>query len=121
VASARRNARRGALLDIFHRTISEPDQEALFAVIEQMGSYHPAQPHWYLPLIGVDPTLQRKGYGSILLEHVLRDCDRDGRPAYLESSNPENISLYQRHGFEILGTIQIATSPPIIPMLRLSR
>ena len=44
--------------------------------------------------------------------------DEDGTPAYLESSNPVNISLYQRHGFEVLGTIQVGTSPPITPMLR---
>jgi hypothetical protein len=36
----------------------------------------------------------------------------------LESSNPRNITLYQRHGFEILGTIQIGSSPTLVPMLR---
>jgi hypothetical protein len=27
-----------------------------FAVFEQMAQYHPAEPHWYLPVIGVDPA-----------------------------------------------------------------
>ena len=27
--------------------------------------------------------------------------------AYLESSNPRNIPLYERHGFEALGEIQV--------------
>jgi GNAT superfamily N-acetyltransferase len=110
-----------ALLDIFRRTVPKPNQEALFAVFEQMGTYHPDEPHWFLPLIAVDPMHQRKGYGSMLLEHALQGCDRDRKPAYLESSNPENIPLYQRHGFEILGTIQVGTSPPITPMLRVPR
>ena len=92
--------------------------QTLFAVFEQMGQYHPDEPHWYLPLIGVDPAQQGKGYGSALLKYALRRCDEDGSPAYLESSNPKNIPLYRRHGFEVLGTIQVGSSPPITPMLR---
>ena len=29
--------------------------EAVFGVLEQMGSFHPSEPHWYLPMIGVGP------------------------------------------------------------------
>ena len=52
------------------------------------------------------------------MQHALAACDRDGTCAYLESTNPRNIPLYQRHGFELLGTIQVGMSPPIFPMLR---
>jgi ribosomal protein S18 acetylase RimI-like enzyme len=74
-----------------------------------------------LPLIGVDPAQQNKGYGGALMRHALIECDRDKKLAYLESTNPKNISLYERHGFEALGTIQVGTSPPIVPMLRKPR
>jgi ribosomal protein S18 acetylase RimI-like enzyme len=111
----------GAIADLIQRTIPGAEQEPLFAVFDRMGQYHPDEPHWHLPLIGVDPTQQRKGYGSVLLAHMLRFCDHDSTPAYLESSNPVNIPLYQRHGFEVLGTIQVGTSPPITPMLRRPR
>jgi ribosomal protein S18 acetylase RimI-like enzyme len=107
-----------ALMSLFARTVPEPQQEVLFAIFEQMGNYHPHEPHWYLPLIGVDPVQQRKGYGSMMLEHALKVCDQDRTLAYLESSNLENIPLYQRHGFEVLGTIQVGTCPPVTPMLR---
>lgn len=90
-------------------------------VFEQMASYHPQGPCWYLPLIGVDPAKQGRGYGSALLRYALERCDRDGLPAYLESSNPRNIPLYQRHGFEILGSIQAGSSPTVVPMLRRPR
>ncbi len=93
----------------------------LFAVLDQMEQYHPTEPHWYLPLIGVDPAHQRKGCGGALMKHALEQCDRDHLPAYLESTNPRNVSLYQRHGFEALGTIQERASPPLIPMLRKAR
>ncbi len=110
-----------ALMGLFHRSLPEQGQRDLFAIFEQMGSYHPHEPHWYLPFIGVDPAHQRKGYGSALLDHVLRGCDQEWLPAFLEASSLESIPLYQRHGFEVLGTIQVGTSPPITPMLRRPR
>lgn len=90
-------------------------------VFEQMDSFHPEEPCWYLPLIGVDPPQQGRGHGSALLRHALAQCDRDGSLAYLESSNPKNIPLYERHGFEALGSIQAGSSPTIVPMLRRAR
>jgi ribosomal protein S18 acetylase RimI-like enzyme len=90
----------------------------LAGVFEQMAGFHPHEPHWYLPLIGVDPALQGRGYGAALMRHAVRRLDADGVLAYLESSNPRNISLYQRHGFEILGTVQVGASPVVTPMLR---
>jgi ribosomal protein S18 acetylase RimI-like enzyme len=90
-------------------------------VMQQMASYHPQEPHWYLPMIGVDPAWQGKGFGSTLLKHATDICDRDGVPAYLESSNLANVPLYERHGFEVIGRIQAGGSPVITPMLRKSR
>jgi ribosomal protein S18 acetylase RimI-like enzyme len=90
-------------------------------VFERMSTFHPNEPHWYLPLLGVDPLHHGKGLGSALMEHALILCDQDNKYAYLESSNPKNVPFYKRHGFETLGTIQINTSPPIIPMLRKPR
>src|SRR5215204_6219335 len=95
------------LVSWIQRTVSVWVQDELLAVFEQMGNAHPKEPHWYLPLIGVEAIHQGYRYGSALMEHALVPCDRDQTLAYLESSNPRNISLYQRHGFEILGTIQV--------------
>jgi ribosomal protein S18 acetylase RimI-like enzyme len=110
-----------ALIALLQRTVSDQIQKDVFAVFEQMGSYHPNEPHWYLPLMGVDPSQQSKGFGSALLQHILIQFDRNNKLAYLESSNPRNIPLYKRHGFELLGTIQTGTSPSISPMLRRPR
>ena len=110
-----------ALITLVQGTASEQSRKHVFAVLEQMGRYHPSEPHWYLPLMGVDPFHQGKGLGSALMQHALIPCDRDQKPAYLESTNTKNIPLYERHGFELLGTIQAGTSPPIFPMLRKPR
>ena len=106
------------LTSLVQRTVSEQIQKDFLSVFEQMGHYHPSEPHWFLPFMGVDPFQQGKGFGSALLQHTLTQCDRDSKLAYLESTNPKNVPLYQRHGFEVLGTIQVGTSPSIFPMLR---
>lgn len=107
-----------ALVALFQNSLSEERQEQAWSILEQLDGYHPTEPFWHLPTIGADPTQQRKGYGSALMEHALDTCDQEGTIAYLESSNPLNISLYARHGFEILGMIREDTMPPLIPMVR---
>ncbi|WP_341834618.1 N-acetyltransferase [Chitinophaga pollutisoli] len=90
-------------------------------IMEQMEKFHPTEPHWYLPMIGVDPVQQGTGIGSALMTEALKAVDRDGTIAYLESSNPRNLSLYQRHGFEVIGEIQSGSSPIVHPMIRKPR
>ena len=115
----------------------DSDAEAMFAVLatqvdpsmhptlgavrEQMDKYHPHDPHWYLAVVGADPSRQGQGLGSALIKEGLRRCDADGTIAYLESSNPKNVPLYERHGFEVIGVVQPDDYPPLYPMLRAAR
>ncbi len=107
-----------ALLETYGNREALSDLESIF---EQMGKFHPTEPQWYLPLIGVDPAAQGRGLGGMLMKYATDRCDRDGLPAYLESSNPRNISLYERHGFEVMGRIQAGSSPVMTPMYRKPR
>jgi GNAT superfamily N-acetyltransferase len=107
-----------ALKGVIQETVAEERKGALFAMVEQIGAFHPREAHWYLPLIGVDPAHQGKSIGSVLLSQVLSTCDGQRLPAYLEATSPRNILLYKRHGFEALGSIQVMDSPPVIPMRR---
>jgi ribosomal protein S18 acetylase RimI-like enzyme len=110
-----------ALVALLQRSIPEEKQQDIFAFMERMDTSHPSESHWYLPMIGVDPAQQGRGYGSALLQYALERCDGEGKLAYLESSSPRSIPLYQGHGFELLGTIQVGSSPPLFPMLRKAR
>ena len=99
-----------------------PHQHAdMFAVLAQMDEAHPTYPHWYLPWLAVDPARQGRGLGSHLLQSGLDVVDRDHLPAYLETSNPRNVPLYQQHGFEITTAAQAGDFPPITCMLRVAR
>ena len=58
--------------------------------------------HWYLPLIGIDPSQQGHGLGGALLKPILARADIEGLPCYLETVEPKNVPFYQRHGFKII-------------------
>lgn len=73
----------------------------------------PNEPHWYLSTIGA--ALPGRGFGAALLKYGL---DRVTGPAYLESSNPRNVPLYRRFGFEPLAPIRLPRGPELIPMFR---
>jgi GNAT superfamily N-acetyltransferase len=106
------------LTELFQEEFSGDKLEAVFALFEQMDAAHPDEPCYHLTFIAVDPSRQGKGYGSKILAHTLKLCDKENGLAYLESTNPANISLYLRHGFELVGNIQAGESPPLFPMIR---
>jgi GNAT superfamily N-acetyltransferase len=76
---------------------------------------HPREePHWYLAVIGVDPVRQGHGVGAALLRSRLRRCDQEGLPAYLESSNLDNVPLYQHFGFHVTGALGLPDGAPVV-------
>ncbi len=87
-------------------------------IFEAMEAHHPHEPYWDLPLLAVDPAHQGQGLGAALMERSLRRIDEDAAVAYLVSSNPRNIPLYERFGFDVIGEIQFGTAPAIHPMRR---
>jgi GNAT superfamily N-acetyltransferase len=77
-----------------------------------------AEPHWYLSLLGTDPSFQRRGVGSALLAPVLARAHEQGIPAYLETQKEMNVPYYRRHGFELVEQIQARGCPPMWTMSR---
>jgi ribosomal protein S18 acetylase RimI-like enzyme len=80
---------------------------------------HPREPpHFYLAVLGTEPSAQGRGLGSAVLRGVLDQCDQDGVGAYLESSKESNIAFYARHGFRVLEEIGLLRGPPMWKMWR---
>ncbi|MGE2733177.1 GNAT family N-acetyltransferase [Mycolicibacterium vaccae] len=88
------------------------------AMAELMKQQHPEEPHWYLGVIGSDPTVRGAGLGWALMESRLNRCDAEGAPAYLESTKETNLGYYARFGFEVTGELTIPGGPPIWQMWR---
>jgi GNAT superfamily N-acetyltransferase len=111
---------REAIEQLVQRSVAERTVAEMRKLLEKIEPYHPREPYWYLPLIGVDPMHQREGHGSALIQYALRQVDQESRPAYLETPL-RNVPLYERHGFEALGKVQIGSSPTTVPMVRRPR
>jgi len=94
--------------------------EALF---ERFDAAHPhGEPHYYLSLLGTHPDHRGAGHGMRLLAENLERIDRDGMPAYLESTNPANDDRYRRVGFEVVGSFEgLAPGSTITTMWRPAR
>lgn len=91
-------------------------------VEELMKKHHPTEPHWYLAVIGSDLSVRGGGFGQALMRSRLDRVDAEHAPAYLESSNPDNIAYYLRFGFEVTGEIVLPDDGPVMtPMWRQPR
>jgi len=106
------------LTELFQDSFDGAKLDEIFSLYEQMDNFHPDESCWHLAFISVDPAQQNQGFGSALMEHTLKAVDHDKKLAYLESTNEANLTLYQRHGFELVGNIQAGSAPSMFPMIR---
>lgn len=74
--------------------------------------------HYYLFHLAVDVPHQGKGLGSALIEEVTQRADQQNKACFLETDRPRNIPLYEKHGFVIRGTAELAPGVPLWYMRR---
>jgi ribosomal protein S18 acetylase RimI-like enzyme len=63
--------------------------------------------HWFLFIIGVDPNHQRKGFGSKMIEPMLKRIDNENLPVMLDTNKQSNIGYYEKFGFEVVKTYKV--------------
>jgi ribosomal protein S18 acetylase RimI-like enzyme len=96
--------------------------DLVWAGLSGLGAHHPDEPHFHLQMFGVRNAARGRGIGAELLAGTLELVDRVGAAANLESSNPRNVSIYERHGFEVVAEVVMPDGGPVIrPMFRPSR
>lgn len=79
---------------------------------------HPKEPHYYLSILGVEPSRQGDGVGTALLGPMLRRCDQEAVGAYLETGTERNVRFYARHGFRVLEEVPLPRGPSMWLMWR---
>jgi len=87
-------------------------EKAIPGLTERMAIYDevatkfkPPAPHYYLGVIGTDPTLQGSGIGTQLLKSFCEASASDPLSAgvYLETAQASNLRFYERAGFAETG------------------
>jgi ribosomal protein S18 acetylase RimI-like enzyme len=67
----------------------------------------PDRPHAHFGPFGVEPALQGRGIGSLVLREYTRRLDQAGEDSYLETEKPENAALYSRFGYEVIEEAEV--------------
>jgi ribosomal protein S18 acetylase RimI-like enzyme len=116
--------RQAQLLPAFSRILGWRNIPRGLRILEHMDALHARfapEPHFYLSVLGVDPSQQGRGLGSQLLEPMLARCDRDRYRVYLETARAENLPFYERHGFQTQALTEHADFPTFWSMTRAAR
>jgi ribosomal protein S18 acetylase RimI-like enzyme len=86
-----------------HAFIRENLDDHAAAVLETLDRFEEATPDgppfYYLSFLGTHPSSRGRGIGMRLLAELAARADREGKPIYLESTNPANNRRYERLGF----------------------
>jgi ribosomal protein S18 acetylase RimI-like enzyme len=61
----------------------------------------PESQHWYLGVLATDPQQAGRGIGRAVMRAGLDRASADGLPAYLETTNPRNVVLYESVGWTV--------------------
>ena len=83
-------------------------------VVRWVGKWSRRDPHtehWHLGPVGVELHLQGRGIGTSLLRGFCRRVDENRSPAYLETDKRENVSFYERFGFEVVAECEVLGVP----------
>ncbi len=93
-----------------------------FKYMTALTNVHRKDAQWYLMVLCADPSEQRRGVGTMLLEHALTEVDNEGVGSYLETPRDDNVPYYRRFGYELVDTLRpLEGGPPYYTMWRAPR
>jgi GNAT superfamily N-acetyltransferase len=64
---------------------------------------YPEYDAFVVMIFGIRRAHQRKGLGRKLMAEALTSADDAGAPAFLWTSNPDNLPYYGSHGYRVIG------------------
>jgi len=67
----------------------------------------PSTPYWYLGVLGTHPDRAGRRWGHATMAAGLRRATADRLPAVLETSNPANVEVYRRAGWQVARVVPV--------------
>lgn len=86
-----------------------PQQQSAEAAMEP---HRPTEPVWFLATVGVHPDRQGRGLGRAVLSPGIEAAAAEGVPAFLETSDENNVRLYERLGFQVSAEFELPDGGP---------
>ncbi|GAA1736274.1 GNAT family N-acetyltransferase [Luedemannella helvata] len=71
----------------------------------------PGTPYFYLGILATHPHAAGRRWGRAVMAAGLAAAADLGLPAYLETTTPANVALYERAGWRVTGTAQAGPLP----------
>jgi ribosomal protein S18 acetylase RimI-like enzyme len=62
----------------------------------------PAERHWLLDQLAVEPAAQGRGIGGAMLRFAISRAEADDLPLYVETGTAANVAWYERSGFRVV-------------------
>ena len=73
----------------------------------EVDGLRPTEPHWYLGILATDPAHAGRRLGRLVMRNGLVEAGRDGVPASLETTKPDNVDLYEAEGWAVTGEVDV--------------
>ncbi|MDG6101622.1 GNAT family N-acetyltransferase [Dactylosporangium aurantiacum] len=90
-----------------------------FAVYERaVAAVMPTHPRWYLGVLACHPAHRGRRLARAAMVPALERAAADGLPALLETSNPGNVEVYRRVGFDVIEHLTVGDELPVWIMRR---
>lgn len=83
----------------------------LIAWVGEWARRDPAQPHWHLGPVAVDPRLQGHGVGTAMVTAFCSRMDDLSMLSYLETDRYANVRFYQKFGFDVVTEAEVLGAP----------
>lgn len=78
-----------------------------YAWLSEWARHEPQEQHWHLGPIGVLPSRQGTGVGTMLMDRFCTEVDACAAKAYLETDLDRNVRFYEKFGFELIAETEI--------------
>ena len=77
------------------------------SVMDTLARNRPPEPHLYLNILGVEPSLQRRHFGVAILDYLREQASFRGDfvGVYLETATEANVAYYSHVGYRVLNEI----------------